>query len=188
MLRDLDGANDTVDLQPPAKATADEMIVDHHLVQRQDGDFRSGRLGARDGLVADPNFAAVLADMDRAVHRLHCGVREERNLIDRLDLGDGVRHGPVDIADILRNRTRIERRPLIMTSRFRSFVGELVYLVARRSRRGQSIRQEPSSYHAGRQVNRSDLRSGTAFRLRCSSVSPGSGLGAGLSAWRSIGT
>src|ERR1700676_3066347 len=79
MLRDLDGAPDTVNLQPPAKATADEMIVDHHLVQRQGGDFRRRRLGARDGLVADPDFAAVLADMDRAVHRLHCGVREERN-------------------------------------------------------------------------------------------------------------
>src|SRR4029077_8165084 len=77
MLRDLDGASDTVDLQPPAKATADEMIVDHHLVQGQARDFRRRRLGARDGLVADPNFAAVLADMDSTVHRLHCGVREE---------------------------------------------------------------------------------------------------------------
>ena len=48
--------------------------------------------------------------MNGAVHRLHCGVREERNLIDRLDLGDGVRHRPVDIADILRNRPRIKRR------------------------------------------------------------------------------
>ena len=63
-----------------------------------------------DGLAADPDFAAVLADMDCAVHRLHRRVREERNLVDRLDLGDGACHGLVDIADVLRNRSRIERR------------------------------------------------------------------------------
>jgi hypothetical protein len=48
--------------------------------------------------------------MDRAVHRLHRRVREEWNLVSRLDLGDGIRHGLVDITDILRNRPRIERR------------------------------------------------------------------------------
>ena len=110
MLGDLDGANDAIDLQPPAEAAADQMIVDHDLVQRQAGGLRRRRLGARDGLAADPDFAAVLADMNRAVHRLHRGVREERNLVGRLDLGDGARHGLVDIADILRNRPRIERR------------------------------------------------------------------------------
>ncbi len=110
LLRDLDGAGDAIDLQPPAKAAADQMIVDHDLVQRQAGDLRRRRLGSRDDLGADPDFAAVLADMNRAVHRLHRGVREERNLVDRLDLGGGARHGLVDIADILRNRPRIERR------------------------------------------------------------------------------
>ena len=52
-------------------------------------------------LTADPDLAAVLADMNRAVHRLHRGVREEWNLIGGLDLGDGARHGLVDIADVL---------------------------------------------------------------------------------------
>src|ERR1700737_2031836 len=47
---------------------------------------------------AAPDFAAVLADMHCAVHRLHRGVREERNLVCRLDLGHGVRHGLPDIA------------------------------------------------------------------------------------------
>ena len=110
LLRDLDGANDAVGLQPPAEAAADQMIVDHDLVQRQAGGLRRRRLDARDGLAADPDFAAVLADMDRAVHRLHRRVREERNLVGRLDLGDGARHRLVDIADILRDRSRIERR------------------------------------------------------------------------------
>ena len=110
LLRDLDGASDAVDLQPPAKAAADQMIVDHDLVQRQAGGLRRRRLGARDDLVADPDFAAVLADMNRAVHRLHGRVREERNLVGRLDLGDGARHGLVDVADILRHRPGLERR------------------------------------------------------------------------------
>jgi hypothetical protein len=47
--------------------------------------------------------------MNRAVHRLHRRVREERNLVGRVDFGDGARHGLVGIADILRNRPRIER-------------------------------------------------------------------------------
>ena len=72
--------------------------------------LRGRRLGAREGLAADPDFAAVLADMNGAVHRLHGGVREERDLVGRLDLGDGARHSLVDIADRLRHRARIERR------------------------------------------------------------------------------
>ena len=48
--------------------------------------------------------------MNRAVHRLHRRVREERNLVGRLDLGGGARHGLVDIADVLRDRARLERR------------------------------------------------------------------------------
>ena len=106
MLGDLDRADDAVGLQPPAEAAADQMIVDHDLVQRQARGLRGRRLDARDRLVADPDFAAVLADMHRAVHRLHRGVRQERNLVGRLDLGGGARHGLVDIADVLRDRAR----------------------------------------------------------------------------------
>ena len=101
---------DAVGLQPPAEAAADQMIVHHDLVQRQARGLRGRRLGARHGLAADPDFAAVLADMDRAVHRLHRGVREERNLVGRLDLGGGARQGLVDVADVLRDRARLERR------------------------------------------------------------------------------
>jgi hypothetical protein len=82
------------------------MIVGDHLVERQAGGFCRCRLGPGKDLVAEPDFAAILADMDRAVHRLHCGVREERNLVDCLDLGDGARQGGVDIADILRAARR----------------------------------------------------------------------------------
>ena len=101
-----DGADDAVGLQPPAEAAADQMIVDHDLLQRQAGGLRRHRLDPRDRLGADPDLAAVLADMHRAVHRLHRGVREERHLIGRLDLGGGARHGLVGVADVLRHRAR----------------------------------------------------------------------------------
>ena len=104
MLRNLDGANDAVDLQPPAKAAADQMIVDHDLVRRQAGGLRCRGPGSRGDLGADPEFAAVLAYVNRAVHWLHCRVREERDMVTRLDLGDGARHGLIAIADVLRNR------------------------------------------------------------------------------------
>src|ERR1700719_2015548 len=66
MLRDVDGADDAVDLEPPAKAAADQMIVDHDLVQRQAGGLRCRGLGSRGDLRADPEFAAVLAYVNRA--------------------------------------------------------------------------------------------------------------------------
>src|SRR6202035_2267072 len=71
------------------KPPSDQMIVDYDLVQRQPGGLRRRRLGPRDDLGAEPNFATVLTDMNRAVHRFHRRMREERNLVDRLDLGDG---------------------------------------------------------------------------------------------------
>src|SRR5713101_5122529 len=109
MLGDFDRARDAIDLQAPTESTPDQMIVHDDFVQRQARDLCGSRLGARDDLVADPDFAAVPADMNRAVHRLHGRVREERNLIDCLDLGDRARHGLVSVADVLRHSSRIER-------------------------------------------------------------------------------
>jgi hypothetical protein len=116
---DLDRAGGTVGLEPAAKPAADQMIVDHDLVHRQAGGFCCRGLDARNGLRADPDFAGVVADVGRAVHRLDGRVREEWNLVGRLDLGDGARHRRVDIADILGNRAQIERRPF-------EFAGDLI--------------------------------------------------------------
>ena len=107
-----DGTNRAVGLQPPAKAAADQMIVDDDLLRRQAGGLRRHRLNARDRLGADPDLALILADVHRAVHRLHRGVRQERKLVDRLDLGGGARHGLVGVTDVLRHRARAERRLL----------------------------------------------------------------------------
>src|SRR5258708_9584672 len=73
---DLDRANDTIDLQPSAKSTADQMIVDYDLVQRQAGGLCPRRPGSCEDLVADPNFAPVLADTNRTVHSLPLRVRD----------------------------------------------------------------------------------------------------------------
>src|SRR5260221_12744868 len=62
LLRDLDGAGDTIGLQPPTEATADQMVVDHDLVQRQAGCLFGKGPGSRASPVADPEFAAGLGD------------------------------------------------------------------------------------------------------------------------------
>jgi hypothetical protein len=75
---------------------------------------KSVSLGAKwptpsgEDLVADPDSAIVRADMDRVVHRLHCGVREERNLVGRRDLGRALAMA-FSISPILRDRPRIVR-------------------------------------------------------------------------------
>jgi hypothetical protein len=93
LLGDLDSARDTVALQATAEAAADQMIVHHDLVQWQARDLCGSRLRACDHLAADPDFAPVRADMNGAIHRLHRGVCEQRNLVGCLDLGDGTRQG-----------------------------------------------------------------------------------------------
>ena len=107
---DLDGTLDAVALQSPAETAADQMVVHHDLVQRQTCDLRGRLLGARERLIADPDLASVGADMNRAVHRLHGRVREERNMVGRFDLGHRTRHRLVDITDVLRDHARLECR------------------------------------------------------------------------------
>src|ERR1700737_44114 len=91
LLCNLHGASDAVDLQPAPKTSANQMIVDDHLVQRQACGLCGCRLRPRDDLITDPDLATVLANMNRAIHRLHRGMGQERNLIFSLDFGYGAR-------------------------------------------------------------------------------------------------
>ena len=68
---DLHRLGDAVDIEPAAEAAAEQVIVDLHLLRRQAGDLRGRRLRAAHDLRADPDVAAILAHMNRAVHRLH---------------------------------------------------------------------------------------------------------------------
>src|SRR5262249_30234166 len=100
---------DTIGFQPPTKSAAEEMIVDYDLAYWQSGGARRRSLSARDSLGTDPHLTAVLADVDRAVHRLQRGVRKERELVNRIGSGDRRGHRDVGVTDVLCHRTRTER-------------------------------------------------------------------------------
>ena len=97
LLRDLDRAHGAVVLEAPAEPAAQQMVVDAHLLALQAGELHDGRLRDPRNLRADPDVAAILAQVHGAVHRFHRGVREERLLVDGLDLlhGAGDRCGGV---------------------------------------------------------------------------------------------
>ena len=106
---DLDRAGDAVNLEPATKAAADQVVVDHDLVQRQPGGFCGGGLCPSDDLATDPDLATVFANIDGTVHGLHRRVGQKRNLIDRVDLGGGPRDCLGDIPYVLRDRSCVER-------------------------------------------------------------------------------
>ena len=71
LLCNLDGEDAAVDIQPSAEAAAEQMIVDLDCILRQAGELSNRGLGQGRRLGADPDVAAILAEMDGAVHRLH---------------------------------------------------------------------------------------------------------------------
>jgi len=107
LLGDLHRAGDAIDFQPPPKTAANQMIVDDDLVERQAGDIGRGRLRPPQHLVADPDFASVLAHVHRAVHRLERGMRQKRHLILRRHPGHGSRHCTLNVAAAFRHRAGI---------------------------------------------------------------------------------
>src|SRR5262245_11115330 len=76
------------------------------FLRRQTGHFRGGRLSEGRHLCPYPDIAAVRANVDRAVRRLHSGVSEERHLVNCLDLLSGARHGLAGIALLVRDNAR----------------------------------------------------------------------------------
>ncbi len=86
LLRNADGLGHIVMLEPPAEAAAQEIVVHDHFLERQAGDLGCGRLGSTLHLRAGPHLAPILPDVDGAAERLHCGVREEGRLVDRVNL------------------------------------------------------------------------------------------------------
>ena len=72
-------------IEPPPEPASEEMIVDGHPLDRQRGHLGHGLARAIGHLRSDPNVATVFANVDRAVHRLHCRVSQDRHAIRRLD-------------------------------------------------------------------------------------------------------
>src|SRR5207302_4145309 len=75
---------DEVQLEPPAEAAAQVGRVDLHLLRRNAADLGPDALGPRLKLRRGPDIDAVRAHVGGAVHRLHGGVREERQLVHRV--------------------------------------------------------------------------------------------------------
>ena len=80
--------SDEVELEPAPEAAAEQMIVNAHLAPARGRAPSTTTICAMLGnLRADPDVAAVRRHVHRAVHRLHGGVREERVLVDAVELG-----------------------------------------------------------------------------------------------------
>ncbi len=77
--------DNAIDLQPPAKAAAHDVIMDDDFLRRQACQRRRGLLGGRHVLCPNPQFAGIVAHMNGAVHRLHRRMRKEGQLIDGID-------------------------------------------------------------------------------------------------------
>lgn len=112
LLRDLDGEDATVDVQPPAEAAAEQMVVNLDRILRQAGDLGDRALGKGGRLGADPKVTAILADVNGAVHRLHRGMREERHLIDGVNPLDSPGKRLFSVAVVPRHRAGSLRRLL----------------------------------------------------------------------------
>jgi hypothetical protein len=85
VLRDLDGEDTAVDIEPAAETAAEQLVVNPDCILRQAGDPGDHSLSQCRRLGADPELAAILADLDCAVHRLHRRVGEKRRLVDGVD-------------------------------------------------------------------------------------------------------
>jgi hypothetical protein len=81
----------TIDLEPSAETAADELIVQLNLRSLQAKGSEFDHCAVR-GLGADPDFAPAVVPMNRAVHRLHGGVCQERLVVERLDLRNRAHH------------------------------------------------------------------------------------------------
>ena len=69
--------------QPAAEAAAEQVVVDGDLVDRHARGLGGLGLDAGHHLGADPDLAGARRQLHRAVHRLHGGVRQERQLVGR---------------------------------------------------------------------------------------------------------
>jgi hypothetical protein len=86
-MMDAHRAQSPVELETPPEAVAEKVVVDLYLLRLETGHFADHGLRYSGDLGANPDLARVLAHVNRAVHRLHGRVRQERLLID------GFHHG-----------------------------------------------------------------------------------------------
>ena len=85
-LRRLERLPEEVQLEPPPEAPAQVRRVHFDLLGRHAADSGAQPLGSRLELRRGPDVYAVGADVRGAVHRLHRGVGEERQLVHGIEL------------------------------------------------------------------------------------------------------
>ena len=85
LLCDANGRDHHVGLEPAPEATADQMVVHGHFLDRQAGGLGRLRLNPRHDLGAGPDLAAVGLELNRAVQRLHRRMGEKRQLVGGVD-------------------------------------------------------------------------------------------------------
>ena len=95
--------NHHVRLELAAEAAAEQVVVDDHLLDRQPRRLGGFRLHPAHDLRAGPDLASIRPDMNGGVQRLHRRVREERQLVCRLELF-ARRKSLGDVADRFGNR------------------------------------------------------------------------------------
>src|ERR1700738_549633 len=66
--RDLNRAGDAINLESATKAAANQVIVNHDLVQRQASRCCGSSLCPCENLGTDPDFTTVLANMHSTIH------------------------------------------------------------------------------------------------------------------------
>ena len=106
-LRRLQGFLDEIQLEAPAEAAAQVGRVHRHLLRRHATDLGAEPLDARLELGGGPDVDAVGAHVGGAVHGLHGRVREERQLIVRVELRRGCGAPRVGIAVVARDHPRL---------------------------------------------------------------------------------
>ena len=107
------GLLDRVRLEPAPKSSSDEMIVQGHLVDRKSRDPGRMLLSYHGRLSAYPNVAAVRADVNGRIDRLHRRVSQKRKLVFGCHSLRRVLEPGLDVAAF----ESLDRRPLI--GRFR---------------------------------------------------------------------
>jgi len=74
-----------IDRDPPAERAAQQRDVDGHTILSDSEDLRGESLDAVRSLCADPDLAAIVADVGDAIEWFHCGVRLKRRAVRRLE-------------------------------------------------------------------------------------------------------
>ena len=98
----------------PAEAAASIEHVELHLLGTQVEELPEHHLVHRLELLAVPYLAALRPERDHAVHRLHRRVREERELVRRLEPLRRAAERRFDVALLVRHRARRHRKALVL--------------------------------------------------------------------------